>query len=149
MSELFAAFGVNGKLIIAQMVNFGALLFLLSYFLYTPILKLLDERRDRIAKGIKDAEEAEAKLVSSHSEGKEIVGKAAKAAEVLLSDARTRADEKGMEIVKAAQSRADAVLAEAQARAEEARRQALSSSERDIAKAAMLAAEKILHEKRV
>lgn len=147
MSELFAAFGINWKLVVAQMVNFGALLFLLWYFLYGPILKLLDERREKIAKGVKDAEEAEAKLASSHTEGKEIVGSAVKQAEVLLSDARVRADEKGAELVKAAQTRADAVLAEAQVRAEEARRQALASSEKAIAQAAMLAAEKILRSK--
>lgn len=147
MSELFAAFGINWKLIVAQMINFGALVFLLSYFLYRPILKLLDERREKIAKGVKDAEEAAAKLASSHSEGKEIVGKAAKEAEGLLSEARIRADEKGAELVKAAQSRADAVMADANARAEEARRQALASSEKEIAKTAMLAAEKILRGK--
>lgn len=148
MSELFAAFGINGKLIIAQMVNFGALLFLLWYFLYGPILKMLDERREKIAKGVKDAEEAAARLASSHEEGKEIVGKAVKESEGLISEARTRADEKGVEIVKAAQSRADAVLAEAMARADEARRQALAASEKEIAKTAMLAAERILREKR-
>jgi F-type H+-transporting ATPase subunit b len=129
------------------MVNFGGLLFLLWYFLYEPILKLLDERREKIAKGVKDAEEAAEKLASSHTEGKAIVGKAAKEAEGLLSEARVRADEKGAELVKAAQSRADAVLADANARAEEARRQALLSSEKEIAKAAMLAAEKILRSK--
>lgn len=108
---------------------------------------MLDERREKIAKGVKDAEEAAAKLASSHSEGKEIVGKAAKEAEGLISEARIRADEKGAELMKAAQSRADAVIADATARAEEARRQALASSEKEIAKAAMLAAEKILRSK--
>lgn len=147
MSELFAAFGINWKLITAQMVNFGALVFLLSYFLYSPILKLLDERREKIAQGVKDAEEASAKLAASHGEGKEIVGMAVKEAAVLLSDARTRADEKGMELLKIAQNRADAVLADANARAEEARRQALTSSEKEIAKVAMLAAEKIMRSK--
>ncbi len=147
MAELFSAFGINWKLVVAQMVNFGALLFLLSYFLYTPILKLLDERRERIAKGVKDAEEAEAKLASSQTEGKEIVGKAVHEAEGLLTEARTRADEKGLELVKAAQLRADALLADAQARADEARRQALLASEKEIAKTAMLAAEKILRSK--
>ncbi len=148
MSELFAAFGVNWKLLVIQSVNFLALLILLRYFLYDRILTILDERRERIAKGIKDAEEAEAKLASSHAEGKDIVGKAAREAEVLVSDARARAEEKGTDLVKAAQTRADALLADAAERAEEARRQALLSSEKEIAKVAMLAAEKLLREKR-
>ncbi len=144
MSELFAAFGVNWKLLLIQAVNFGALLFLLRYFLYDRILAILDERRERIAEGVKKAEAADARLSAAHAEGSEIVGKAAREAEVLVADARTRADEKGAEMVKIAQTRADSLLSDAAARAEELERQALLKSEKDIARAAMLAAEKIL-----
>ena len=144
MSELFAAFGVNWKLLLVQAVNFGALLFILRYFLYDRILKILDERRERIAEGVKKAEEADARLASAHAEGSEIVGKAAREAEVLVADARARAEEKGAELVKGAQTRADSLLADAAARAAEAERQAILKSEKEIARAAMLAAEKIL-----
>ena len=147
MSELFAAFGISWKLLFAQAVNFGVLLFVLWYFLYKPVLQMIDDRREKIARGVEAAEEADKRLVAADSEGKEIVGKAAREAEGLVADARTRADEKGAEVVKAAQSRADALLSEAHARAEEAQRQALQKSEREITKAAMLAAEKILREK--
>ncbi len=147
MSELFAAFGINWQLLIVQAINFGFLLFALWYFLYTPILKLIDDRQKKIAEGVKTAEEADMKLSDAKTESEQIVGGAAREAESLVATARSRADEKGNEIVKAAEARAGDVLKEAQARAEEAKRIALSESSKEIARAAVLAAEKILREK--
>lgn len=146
MSELFATFGINWKLLAAQAVNFGLLLALLWYFLYRPVLAVIDERRRKMAEGVEKAAAAERKLAEAHTEGGEIVGKAAREAEKMVAAARVRAEEKGAGVLKDAQGRADALLAEAAARAEEAHRAALKESEKEIAKTAMLAAEKILKE---
>ncbi|MBI5457186.1 F0F1 ATP synthase subunit B [Candidatus Kaiserbacteria bacterium] len=147
MSELFEAFGVNWKLLLVQAVNFGLLLAVLTYFLYKPVLRIIDERQKKIAEGVKTAEEAARKLADAKVEGDGIVGTASREAEHLVATARSRADEKGAEIVKAAEARANAVIKEAGAHAEEAKRMALSESSKEIARAAMLAAEKILREK--
>lgn len=147
MSELFAAFGINWKLLLVQALNFGALLVVLSYFLYRPVLKLIDERREKIAEGVRTAEAAERRLEEAKAEGDKLVGSAAREAEGIVAQARGRADERAGEIVSGAEARAQAILAEGVARAEEARRKALKESEKEIARTAMLAAEKILHQK--
>lgn len=147
MSELFEAFGVNWKLLLVQAVNFGLLLSVLTYFLYKPVLRIIDERQKKIAEGVKTAEEAARKLADAKMEGDGIVGTASREAEQLVAAARSRADEKGNEIVKAAEARANAVIKEAGAHAEEAKRMALAESSKEIARAAVLAAEKILREK--
>ncbi|OGG57308.1 ATP synthase F0 subunit B [Candidatus Kaiserbacteria bacterium RIFCSPHIGHO2_01_FULL_55_17] len=147
MSELFAAFGINWKLLLVQAFNFGLLLAVLTYFLYKPVLKLIDERREKIAEGVRTAEAAARRLEEAKSEGDKRIGEASREAESLVATARTRAEEKGAEIVKAAEARAASTLKDAQARAEEAQRQALRESSKEIARAAMLAAEKILREK--
>src|SRR3989344_2238981 len=138
MSELFAAFGIDWKLLIVQAINFALLLTLLTYLLYKPILRLIDERREKVA----DAALADAKVT-----GEQMVGDAARESEAMVAAARSRADEKGVEIVRSAEQRAAALVKDAEARAEEAQRLALSESEKQIARAAMLAAEKILREK--
>ena len=46
--------------IIAQIVNFIVLVWLLKRFLYKPILKAIDEREKKIATQIKDAEAKDA-----------------------------------------------------------------------------------------
>lgn len=144
MQQLLAAFGIDWRLLIIQGVNFGVLLAALTYFLYKPMMKLIDERRAKIAEGVRKAEEADRNLLAAKEEGEGIVGAAAREAEALAASARMRADEKGVEIVKSAEARAEATLHDATARAEEARRAALQESQREIARAAMLAAEKIL-----
>ena|SRR3989344_4545797 len=147
MSELFAAFGINWQLLLVQALNFGVLLYVLWYFLYTPILKLIDDRQKKIAEGVQTAEAAERKLADAKTESEGIVGGAAREAEALVASARGRADERAAEIVKMAEVRAAATTKEAAERAEEAQRQIMKESEREIARAAMLAAEKILKEK--
>lgn len=147
MNELFAAFGINWKLLLVQAFNFALLLAVLWYFLYQPVLKMIDDRRQKIAQGVHDAEAAAKKLDDAKTKGEGIVGTASREAEGIVAAARTRAEEKADEIVKTAESRAAASLKGAAARAEEAKRQALKESEREIARAAMLAAEKILQGK--
>jgi len=144
MSALFAAFGINWHLLIIQAVNFALLLSVLSYFLYRPILKIIDERRAKIAEGVRISEEAAKRLAEAKVEGEGLVGTAAREAEGLVAVARTRADEKSAELLKVAEARADSLLKDATARGEELKRQALQSSEKEIARTAMLAAEKIM-----
>ena len=147
MDGLISAFGIDWRLLLIQGVNFAALLAGLTYFLYTPVMKLIDERRERVAEGVRSAAEADRKLADAKTTGEGIVGTAAREAEALVATARSRADEKGNEILRAAEARAAGVLAEAAVNAEEAKRKALAESSKEIARTAVLAAEKILREK--
>lgn len=147
MSELFAAFGLDIKLLLIQALNFAILLLVLWKFLYTPVLKMIDERREKVAEGVKKAEAADRKLADADTEGKSIVAGAGKEAESLVASGRSKAAQEGAEILKRSQEKADELLADANARAEEAKRLALTAGQKEIARAAMLAAEKILKEK--
>ena len=147
MSALFAAFGIDWRLLLIQAINFALLLSALTYFLYRPVLKIIDDRQKKIAEGVRTAELAQKKLQDATAEGEQIVGGAARDAEGLVATARARAEERGAEIVKLAEVRAQATLKDATERAEESKRAALKESEREIARAAMLAAEKVLRGK--
>lgn len=147
MSQIISVFGLDWRLLVIQGFNFGLLVLILWYFLYRPVLRIIDQRREKVAEGVRTAELATKKLEDAKSEGDKLVGDAAREAEGLVKTARARADERGGEIVKAAEARAQAVLKDATARAQEAKRSALQQSAREIARAAMLAAEKILLEK--
>lgn len=147
MSELFGAFGIDWKLLGIQAINFGVLLSVLTYFLYKPLLKIIDDRRMMVAEGVRTAQEAERVLADSKKERERMVGEAAREAEALIATARSRAEEKGSDIVRTAEMKAHTILQDAAMQAEEAKRRALSESEKEITKAAVLAAEKILREK--
>lgn len=144
MSELLAVFGVNWKLLLAQGANFALLLIILTYFLYKPILKIIDERRAKIAEAVRTAESANRRLQEAKIESDGLVGAASREAEGLVASARAQANERGLAIVKDAEYRAGSIISDAAARAEEIKRQALAESEKEIARTAMLAAERIL-----
>ena len=53
--EVLGALGVNGPFLLAQIVNFLILFGALSLLLWKPMLKMLNERKQRIAQGLAEA----------------------------------------------------------------------------------------------
>lgn len=147
MAPLLSAFGIEGHLLIAQMVNFGVLLIALIYLLYKPVMKTLDERRKVIAKGVEDAQEASAALAGAHEKADGIERAAEADAQGIVSRARDEAKTEHDRLVKDAHDRAEGIEKDAQARAQEAHDRALRESEREIARLAILAAEKAMRQK--
>lgn len=146
MESLLDAFGIDWKLLIAQLVNFGVLFVALTYLLYKPVIKTLDERKAKIAQGVEDANRAaEAAAVADEKAG-EVVKGAETEAEGIVSSARDLAGTEKARIMKEAEERAAAVAADADARASEVAAKALRDSEKEIARLAVLAAEKVLRD---
>ena len=146
MEQLFDTFGIDLSLIIAQAVNFGVLFIVLSYLLYKPVLKTLDERREKVAKGVEDAEKATALLATADTEAGSRIQGAEIEAESIVAAAREVAGTEKTRIVKEAEARAAALEADAAARAQEDAARMLRDSEKEIARLAILAAEKALRQ---
>lgn len=144
MEDLVHAFGIDWKLLLAQGVNFVILLAVLSYFLYGPLMRTLKDRADKIAKGLADADAATAERAQVAAEKSAVLAEANHQGELIVARAEEQGKHERAEIVKSAQARAEAVLKDAEAAGEEAKRRAMKESEAEIAKAAVLAAEKIL-----
>ncbi len=144
MEDIVKAFGIDGRLIFIQIVNFAILMVALVYFLYNPILNMLKSREDKIVQGIKDAEAAAVAKASADAEKKVILTDAHAEAVAVNARAKTAADTTASTIVATAEAKAATVLADAKAKAEQAAAQTLKDNEAAIAKSAILAAEKIL-----
>ena len=147
MGELFAAFGIDWRLLIMQLINFALLLVALWYFLYRPVIALIDTRREKIEEGVKDAERAHTRLSEIEGERDTLLREATQSADTIVATSKTRAEEEASSIVGTAHTRAESIVTDAQARAEEAKRRALRESKEEIGKAAILAAAKIVREK--
>lgn len=147
MEQLFDAFGIDWKLLIAQAINFGVLLAALTYLLYKPVLKTLDERKSKVAAGVVAAEEAEKKLAESDEIASGKLKEAESTAEGIVLSAREAANAEKSRIVKDAEARAADIAADADARAKETAAKALRESEKEIARLAVLAAEKAMRAK--
>ncbi len=144
MEQIFSTFGIDWRLLLINMANFGLLLFVLWYFLYSPVMRLLEERRQRVAKGVKDAEAAAEKLSEIEASREGVLAQAGKEADVLLVSARAAASAREREIIHKGEAAAAAALKEAQAQAAELRDRALMDSKQDLAKLIVLGVERTL-----
>jgi F-type H+-transporting ATPase subunit b len=144
MQQLFAAFGIDWRLILAQAINFGIVLFALRYFLYTPVMNSIENRRKVVAKGVEDAQQAEVMLASADETVTTRIHDADTEATMIMTRARDEAGVERTRIVSDAELRAQALGRDADARAKEASAKMLRESEKEIARLAVLAAEKAM-----
>ncbi len=122
MSQLFANFGVDWKLLVAQVVNFAILFYLLKRFAYQPILAMLQKREDLVRKGLEDAEAAGRELQSVHTEAKSIHADAKKEAHALLLEAQSEGHTLVEEARREGEVTKNAVIYSAQREIEENKR---------------------------
>jgi F-type H+-transporting ATPase subunit b len=105
--------GINLGYLISQIVNFTILAVLLYFVAYKPVLRMLDERSDRIKKGLEDAETAsrragqmeqefERRLAEARREGQEIIAQAARMSEKTRQDILEKAREEASEQIEKA-----------------------------------------------
>ncbi|PIR04865.1 MAG: ATP synthase F0 subunit B [Candidatus Liptonbacteria bacterium CG11_big_fil_rev_8_21_14_0_20_35_14] len=98
--NLIDALGLDIKILIAQFVNFGILLFVLGWFFYKPILKFLDERSEKIKSGVLKFEEAERKLITIEAKEKKILAQASKEASNIIQEAYLKLDKQKEGIIE-------------------------------------------------
>lgn len=91
--DIIKEFGINYYLLVAQLVNFLIILYLLKRFAYKPIFQMLQKRKNEIATGMKNAAEAKIALEKALEEEKKILKKAQESAQTILEDAKSQADE--------------------------------------------------------
>lgn len=147
MDQIIHAFGIDWRLIAIQVFNFTVLLVVLRYFLYTPLLNLIENRKRAIEKGLADAAEAERHLKNAEKEKSAIVKDAhAEASQVALR-AKVQAEEKSAALLRDAEEKSQRVLEDAKKAGAELQNRLYKESEAEIARTALLAAEKILKER--
>jgi F-type H+-transporting ATPase subunit b len=103
VSEFFTNFGIDWKLLLAQVVNFFLLLLILKKFAYKPLIGMLNSRKKAIEDGIKFSEESEAKLANVKVLEKEKLDKAKAEALEIVSKAEKLGDKRKEEILLDAQ----------------------------------------------
>lgn len=111
--------GIDLKLLISQIINFLVLFFLLSKLLYKPILKLLEERKKKIAQTLEDSQKLREELVKIEEDRKKILAEVRKEGEITLKKQIDLAEEKRKEIIEAAQKEAQRIIGETRTQLEQ------------------------------
>lgn len=147
MEQVLGTFGIDWKLLLINAANFGLLMVVLWYFLYEPLTRMLEERRERIAQGVMDAQKAQETLTEIETSRAQTLAKAGKEADELLLRARESAQEKQDELIAAGESSAQQLLSDASKAAQELKSQALEESKKEVAKLIVLGMEKAFNQK--
>jgi F-type H+-transporting ATPase subunit b len=138
--------GVNLPLLVAFLINFIILFVLLSFVLYKPVLKMLDERQARIKEGMdqtekirlqtsKAEEDLELQLETARKDGQNIIAQAEQIGERLKNEARDEARKEAASLIE-----------KAQVEIKQEREKDIKELRQQFADIAILAAEKVINE---
>ena len=147
MEDLIHKLGIDWKLLLAQIVNFVILLFLLKKFLYKPLINLMNNRRQKIEEGLEKARKGEEEFQKIQELRDKELAKVQKEAEVIIQKAREVGDKKQQEILKEAEEKTKKIIEEAKGRIEIEKEKMLKEVRQDVADLVVTATEKILKEK--
>ncbi|MCB9138368.1 MAG: F0F1 ATP synthase subunit B [Caldilineaceae bacterium] len=136
--------GISGGLLVSQIINFVLLMVILRLVLYEPVLKMLDQRKERIAQSMKDAERASAAAQEAEQEKAKILEGARREAQEIRAQATRDAEKAAQEVRSRAEADAQEIRIKAQSDAEKQAGIALADANKQIADLAILATEKVL-----
>jgi len=145
--DIFQAFGLDIKLLAANLVNFLILVAILHKFAYRPILKFVKDRQEKIEKGIKEAELATKKLSEAVEKKKEILSDAHKEAQEVIKKAKDQAIAQSRDLVKKTKQETAQIVEKAKKDILLEKEISILSEKKEITSAIMAALEKILSEK--
>lgn len=113
LSQIFATFGVTWPKLIAQIILFLVVYFILSKFAFKPILAMLEERRRRIEEGQSNAEKIKRQLAEAELRYQEILRKANDDAGRLLEEARLSGEAQSQKAAQQAIKDAEGIITKA------------------------------------
>jgi F-type H+-transporting ATPase subunit b len=142
--RLFSNFGVTWDRLLGQIVTFVVLLVVLRLVLYKPMLAMLAERKQKIAQGLKDAEEAAKARRQAEEEATVQLKEATKAAELLLDEAKHAADRLKNEIKAQTQLELQQARKDQEASLAQAKEQMISEVRQDIVALVIATTTKVL-----
>ena len=138
--------GINVGLLIAQLVNVVLLVWLLSRFLYRPVLNMLNERTRRIQESLKDAEQVKEQLARANQDYDAKLAQARQEAAAILAQAQERAKLQEQEIIAQARVEGDRIRSDAREQAVQERDQLLRDLKNQMAELVTATASRVLGE---
>lgn len=136
--------GINLKIFLAQLLNFTIVLVVMWKFAYKPIVKLLEERQEKIERGVKQADEVEKRVQELERERTEVITQAKSEAAKVLEEARALGEDRKKELLAKAKEEVRGVVEQGKMQLEAQKIQMMVEAREEIASIAVEAARKIL-----
>lgn len=137
---------INWFWIIVSSLNFLFFLFLMTKLAFGPVSRVLDERRARIERGLKDAEEAARERARAAEERKAELATAQREAHELIARAQKIADESAAQLVATARSESERIVERGRVEVTAEKDRAIAEIRAEVADLAIRAAGKVVGE---
>lgn len=90
--EILGRIGFDWQVALANLVNFLIIFVLLKYFAFKPIAKIIRERKEKIQKGLDDAQQAQSDMLRAQEQSEKITQNARQEANTIIAGAQERVD---------------------------------------------------------
>lgn len=137
-------FGLNVWQFVVQLVAFLVFIYLLWRFAVGPIVKILDERQEKIKESMASAERMQQELKETHARNEEVLLQARREAQEIVNQARLNGDQLVARARDEANAQAETYLTRAQETMRQETEQARQQLRNEVADIATLAASRII-----
>lgn len=136
--------GIDFKILLSQIVNFLILFFLLSWLLYKPILKILNQRRKKIEESMALAEKTKKESEELDQKTREMIEKTKKEALGILEETKQQAEKNKKEIQAQASKEAEFLMKKAEERIREQKQEMMRELRQETVNLTIITTEKLL-----
>ena len=144
MDSLIATFHIDWKIIIAQMVNFAIVFFVLYRFAIKPLSKLMSERQSEIKKGLDDAEQNKKILEDTQKSYDDALAQARKEGTEIIAEAKKEASKKKDELIKIAENDVATMLKNGKSALDSEKQKMIADAKKELASLIVMSTEKVL-----
>src|SRR5512133_835565 len=132
IQQIARTFGVDWTHLIAQTISFSIVCVLLYFFAYKRVIAMLEERRQRIAEGLSNAEKIKAELARTEAQRLEVLTQANTRATKLIEEARAAAARVQEQETQRAIAAAEQIIAKAREAAAQDHARMLTELKREV-----------------
>ena len=147
ITKITDAFGISLPLILAQVLSFSVVAFVLWKFAFKPVLATLDERQQKISAGLAYADEMKAQLASTQLQTETALREAQQKAQAIVAETQKSAKEFADKQQKEAMEKANALLIKAHEAIELEKKKMLAEPRTEIARLVVSTTERVLAKK--
>ena len=144
VTKILGDFGISLPLLLAQIVNFSIVAFLLWRFAFKPVMATIDERKRQIDAGLRYTEEMKAKLAAAEQTTAAQLKEAQLKGQQLVAEAQKAAKEFSDKQQKEAAERANDLVAKARAAIELEKQKMLGEARTEISRLVVDTTQRVL-----
>lgn len=145
LQKITKEFGIDGKMILAQIINFSLVAFLLWRFAFKPVISTLDERQKKIADGLQYSEEMKNKLAEAEQQRNKQLQEAQQEAQQIINSAKEAAKQSTEKTLQDAVSKAEAIIEKAHQSISQEREKMITEARQSLTVLVVETVEKVLN----